>query len=74
MPEPATGDQSRPMNGAGAGPPGARRDLTVRDAILAAVGQNSGVPVWRGAAAAPVEPRDAGSADRGGRSEGRRHA
>ncbi|MFJ1766482.1 hypothetical protein ACIOD2_39560 [Amycolatopsis sp. NPDC088138] len=53
--------------------PVARRDLTVRDAILAAVEENSGVPVWRGAAAAPVEPRDAGAADRRGRSEVRRH-
>ncbi|MEA5359255.1 hypothetical protein VA596_06890 [Amycolatopsis sp., V23-08] len=45
----------------------------MRDAILAAVEENSGVPVWRGAAAAPVEPRDTGTADHRGRSEVRRH-
>lgn len=36
--------------------PAARRDLTVRDAILDAVEQNSGVPEWRGAAAAGEPP------------------
>ncbi len=41
--------------------PAARRDLTVRDAILAAVEENSGVPEWRGAAAAGEPPVDPGS-------------
>ncbi|UOZ08412.1 hypothetical protein [Amycolatopsis sp. WQ 127309] len=41
--------------------PAARRDLTVRDAILAAVEENSGVPEWRGAAAAGDPPVGSGS-------------
>ena len=43
--------------------PAARRDLTVRDAILAAVEQNSGLPVWREVAAAGELPVEFGSGE-----------
>jgi hypothetical protein len=70
MPDDATAGPPRPMAGGGAELP-ARKDLTVRDAILAAVERNSGVPVPQGEEAVGERPVDGpGSGGDSGRSPG----
>jgi hypothetical protein len=70
MPDDATAGPPRPMAGGGAELP-ARKDLTVRDAILAAVERNSGVPVPQGEEAVGDRPVDGlGSGGDSGRSPG----
>lgn len=69
MPDEAAAGPPRPMAGGGAELP-ARTDLTVRDAILAAVERNSGVPVPPDAAAAGESVGGLGSGGDSGRSPG----